>query len=172
MAFARRKPLGASFGAARLGGVETTTWDRFGRALIGGAIGAGLGIPAGALLIREARDEDSEFSGPNEGTNDETPEELLRLGAGLLGAAFIGGGGPIGAAQRLGGQSTDTYVASVAGNLVGAAIGFSVRQLGDASGARKVLGFAVGIPLAAVGSAAGAVFGAEDEGARAPASRP
>lgn len=168
----RGNPFGLSVGAAWIGSAETTTRDQFGRALIGGAIGAGLGIPAGALLIREARDENSEFSEPNEGTNDETPEGLLRLGAGVLGAAFIGGGGPIGATQRLGDQPTDTYMASIAGNLLGAAVGLSILQLGDASDSREVLAFAVGIPLAAVGSAAGAALGAEENESRASARRP
>jgi hypothetical protein len=166
----RGAPIRRSISASWPSIAETTTRDRFGRALIGSAIGAGLGVPLGALLIREARDEDSEFSGPNEGTDDETPNSVLRLGAGLLGVAFVGGSGPVGAVQRLGGRSTNTYVASIVGNLLGAAAGLSARQLGDSSRSKAIWGLAVGIPLAAIGAAAGAALSAEDGRSRASAS--
>jgi hypothetical protein len=121
------------------------------RALLGGAIGVGAGVPLGLLLIRASRDESTEF-----GVDDEAG---ARLGVGLLGVFALVGGGPIGAVQALGGGEATTYAGAVVGELLVGGAGLALGSvLGSRTDSRQAWSLALGMPLAAVGAAGGAVL--------------
>jgi hypothetical protein len=121
------------------------------RALLGGAIGVGVGVPLGVLLIQASRDESSEF-----GVDDEAG---ARLGAGLLGVFALVGGGPIGAVQALGGGEATTYAGAVVGELLLGGAGLALGSvLGKRTDSRQAWSLAIGMPLATIGAAGGAVL--------------
>lgn len=125
------------------------------RALLGGAIGTGVGVPLGVLLIRASRDESTEFGGDNEAG--------ARLGAGLLGVSVLVGGGPIGAVQALGGGEPTTYAGAIVGELMLGGVGLALGSiLGRGTDSRQAWSLALGMPLAAIGAAGGAVLESEE----------
>lgn len=133
--------------------------SRFSDALLGSAIGVGIGVPLGAVLLRAAANE-GEFCNDGGNSHDGDNCRLEQTVAGLLGTAFIAGGGPTGAAQSLGQHTVDVYVLSILGQAVAGGLGYALGRavLPDAS--PVATGIAVGAPVAALGAAAGARMGA------------
>ena len=160
---AQNQPLGASTlrpisesGPREPGPVGLSSRSR---ALLGGAIGVGAGVPLGVLLIEAAGDESSDFGDDG---------ERARLGVGLLGAFLVVGGGPIGAVQALGGGEPTTYAGAAGGELMFGGAGLALGSfLGRRTESRRAWSLALGLPLAAVGAAGGALL----EGGRSGRSR-
>lgn len=134
----------------------------FGEVFVGSAIGVGLGVPFGTLLMKGAVDENTAFE--NEAGEDDNCCEGRRLGIGLLGAALIGGGGPLGVGQRIDSPDASVYAAAVGGQLALGGLGFGLGwALGNTQESSLALGLALGTPLAAVGAAGGAVAAHESD---------
>lgn len=125
------------------------------RALLGGAVGVGAGVPLGVLLIQASRDESTEFG--------EDDEAGARLGAGLLGVSVLVGSGPVGAVQALGGGEPTTYAGAIVGELMLGGAGLALGSvLGRGTDSRQAWSLALGMPLAAIGAAGGAVLESDE----------
>lgn len=134
--------------------------SRFSETLLGSAIGVGIGVPLGAVLLRAAANEE-EVCNDRGNSYDGDNCRLEQTVAGLLGTALIAGGGPTGAAQSLGQHTVDVYVLSILGQAVAGGLGYALGRalLPDAS--PVATGIAGGAPAAALGAAAGARVGAD-----------
>lgn len=140
---------------------------RFDEALVGGVLGATIGIPMGILLLRGAvngqgcspdRDHDP-------GRSDRTIEcGLARIGAGAFGVLSIGGASTFGAIRRANLKSNISvwFPSAFSSALLGGSAYLLSEPLGTTTTERTLIGIGVAIPFAALGAAGGAILGRDD----------
>lgn len=142
---------------------------RFDEALVGGALGAAVGVPLGILLLKGATN--GEGCNPDR-ENDTDPYDsdrslecgLARLGAGAFGTVLIGGGGPFGAIRRANLKSNISvwFPSAFSSALLGGSAYLLSEPLATTDPGRTLVGMAVAIPFAALGAAGGAILGRDD----------
>lgn len=132
----------------------------FGRALLGGTLGAGLGTGLGLLLLHEASRIDSEDDWRD--SRRESPEERVAGMAAMIGIASIVAGGPIGAVEggRIERRKNDAYVGAAVGEFVFGVLGYVVANRLDENTFSRLVGLGTG---AALGSATGAILVASQQ---------
>lgn len=135
---------------------------RFREAFAGGVVGAVIGVPLGALLLKGAIDENAAFE--NEvGPNDNCCP-LRRVGIGLVGASFIGAGAAVGAVQGIDAEGSSVYGSAVVGQLLIGGLGFGLgAAIGGEENAPLAGGIVAGVPAAALGAAIGALRGVSNK---------
>lgn len=177
---------GARSAVAAIGSIGDRVWDRgytstrrkrlahwgatrFDEALVGGALGAAIGVPLGILLLKGAMNgqgcNPDRENDPDRYESDRSIEcGLARLGAGAFGVLSIGGAGPFGAIRRANLKSNISvwFPSAFSSALLGGSAYLLSEPLATTDPGRTLVGMAVAIPFAALGAAGGAILGRDN----------
>lgn len=142
---------------------------RFDEALVGGALGAAIGVPLGILLLKGATNgqgcnPDRQNDPDRYDSNRSIECGLARLGAGAFGVLSIGGAGPFGAIRRANLKSNVSvwFPSAFSSAVLGGSAYLLSEPLATTEPGRTLAGIAVAIPFAALGAAGGAILGRDN----------